>query len=161
MLLRLVAVHEKNKRNTDVHKTFLAIVVVCLVRNDLVGAENAYQKHLSYAIDSGRSLQRPLILRSFPSYAMSDEGRRASDLLDAWRSHDANALAACIKQQTFEFLAPAVRFLLPCLAFFEPLFSTLAGNSLQGGSPRARAQAVGGVAYLGSELHPPVLLDNI
>ncbi|KJE96500.1 hypothetical protein, variant 1 [Capsaspora owczarzaki ATCC 30864] len=69
------------------HKNILAIVVVFLKAEDYVAADKAAQ--------DGLSVQR---------FAMSDEGKAAFDLLEAYDKGDAKGFEAVTKRQVFSFL---------------------------------------------------------
>jgi hypothetical protein len=58
MELRLVEVFQRNKKASDLHKAFLAVVVLLLAQNDYVGADKRYQAFLAFVVLVSRSRLR-------------------------------------------------------------------------------------------------------
>lgn len=88
MLERLSAIYEKIKQPHNICKVCLSVLLIHLHQDDFVAADRAYNNFIS----------------TKPAFAGASEARLAAELLEAYENKNPDALAACLKKQTFNFL---------------------------------------------------------
>jgi len=93
------------ERRSDTYKTGLALVIVNLARGDAVAAS--------------RDFERTTIIDT--AFVQDDNGRAASQLIDAFESESQEALDGVKKLQTFDFLEPEVLKIARKLSIENPI----------------------------------------
>jgi len=104
LLKNQARVFGKLNQTHDIHKCYLSIIVVYLFCDDVVAASKEYTQCIE-----------------FPTFAMSQEGLTASELLDAYENGNAEALKIVTSKQIFNFLDNQVTKIARALTISDSL----------------------------------------